>query len=80
MKRKGRSTLEIIMWLRVCYNREALFFCIPPLLLFSERKHSFNVGTCPQKMKVLSANRGVSSPWHKNPNIPRKCPYFCGAI
>jgi hypothetical protein len=24
MKRKGRHTLEVIMWVKVCYNREVL--------------------------------------------------------
>ncbi len=39
MKRMGRHTLEVIMWVWVCYNREVLLLCTPPPLLFSERKH-----------------------------------------
>jgi hypothetical protein len=39
MKRKGMHTLEVIMWVWVCYNREVLLLSTSPLLLFSKRKH-----------------------------------------
>ncbi len=46
------------MWLHVCYNREVLLLCTPPLLLFSTRKHWFNVWSWPPKIESTKYQHG----------------------
>ncbi len=42
MKRKGRYTLEVIMWVWVCYNREVLLLCTPPYILLMTTHHTYH--------------------------------------
>jgi hypothetical protein len=42
MKRKGRHTLEVIMWVWVCYNREVLLLCTPPYILLMTAHHTYH--------------------------------------
>ncbi len=42
MKRKGRHTLEVKMWVWVCYNREVLLLCTPSYILLMTAHRTYH--------------------------------------